>query len=302
MITFRHIKLITFIFLFAMFFLLGVENGLIWADEPLVIKMRPYREKNIDFTKEYKYQLLELILSKTEATDGPFRIEVLEKEIIQQSRVLDLIDRGVITLIATMTSVEREQKFLPVRIPIFKNLFGHRIFIIKEKDKEKFARIQTKEELQKLWAGLGHDWPDIKILKANGFNVVGGSSYRGLFPMLEEGRFDYFPRGIQEPWREVKEEKARNLIVEPTLLIHYHAPVYYYVSRQNKKLHERLERGFKIAISDKSFENFFNTHWYIQDNLKLAQIQKRKVFRLKNPLLTSETPINIKEFWFSPSN
>lgn len=274
--------------------------GLLHAGEPLVIKIRPFREKEIEYTKEYKYQLLEMILKKTEATDGPFRLEVLEQEMIPQSRVLELIDRGALTVIATMTSKEREQKLLPLRIPIFKNLFGYRIFIINRKDKDKFAGIQTREALQKLWAGLGHDWPDLKILKANGFNVVGSSSYRGLFAMLQEGRFDYFPRAVQEPWREVEEEKARDLMVEPTLLIHYHAPVYYFVSRRNMALHKRLERGFRAAIQDGSFERLFNTHWYIQDTLKRAKIGQRRIFRLVNPLLPAQTPLDRKEYWFVP--
>lgn len=274
------------------------NSGLLHAETPLVIKIRPFREKDIDHTKEFKYQLLDLILRKTEAYEGPFRIAVLEEEMIAQSRVLELVDRGVITVIATMTSKEREEKLLPLRIPIFKNLFGHRIFIINRRDKDKFANIQTKEALQTLWAGLGHDWPDLQILKANGFNVVGGSSYRGLFSMLEEGRFDYFPRAVQEPWREVEEEKARDLMVEPTLLIHYHAPVYYFVSKDNLALHKRLERGFQMAIQDGSYSELFNTHWYIQDTLKLAKIGQRKIFRLNNPLLPPETPLDRKEFWY----
>jgi hypothetical protein len=301
----RHTRRITIFWgVIVMSIVLGPANdkGLLQAQEPLAIKIRPFREKNIDYTKEYKYQLLELILGKTKATDGPFRIDVLKAEMIAQSRVLDLIDRGTITVIATMTSKEREKKLRPIRIPIFKNLFGYRIFIINRRDQEKFARIQTEEQLQKLWAGLGHDWPDLKILKANGFNVVGSSSYRGLFSMLQEGRFDYFPRAVQEPWREVEEEKTRDLIVEPTLLIHYHAPVYFFVSNRNLKLYERIERGFQMAIQDGSFEKLFNTHWYIQDTLKLAKIRQRRIFRLNNPLLPPETPLDRKAFWYVPES
>jgi hypothetical protein len=301
----RHFKLIAIFLSLTIFTIIlgpATEYDLLHADEPLVIKIRPFREKHIDYTKEYKYQLLELILGKTKATDGPFRIDVLKEEMIAQSRVLDLIDRGAITVIATMTSKEREKKLVPIRIPIFKNLFGYRIFIINRKDKDRFAGIQTKKELQKLWAGLGHDWPDLDILEANGFNVVGSSSYRGLFSMLQEGRFDYFPRAVQEPWREVEEEKARDLMVEPTLLIHYHAPVYFFVSNQNIELYERLERGFQMAIQDGSFENLFNTHWYIQDTLKKAKIGQRRIFRLKNPLLPPQTPLDRKEFWYVPES
>ncbi|MDM8525681.1 hypothetical protein QUF80_20105 [Desulfococcaceae bacterium HSG8] len=50
----------------------------VFASEPFVVKIRPFREKNIDYTKEYKYQLLDLVLRKTVATDGHFRIEVVK--------------------------------------------------------------------------------------------------------------------------------------------------------------------------------------------------------------------------------
>lgn len=282
-----------------MFFLLP-GSGNVFAEEPLVVKIRPFREKNIDYTQEYKYQLIELVLSKTEATDGPFRIEVAGEEVIAQSRVMELVDRGELNLILTMTSREREELLFPVRIPIYKGLFGYRIFIINRRDLNKFAAIQTEEELKALWAGQGHDWPDTQILKANGYNVTTSPNYPGLFAMLEKGRFDYFPRAVSEPWREVEEEKARDLVVEPSLLIQYYAPAYFFVSKQNTKLAERLERGFEMAIQDGSFDQLFNTHWYIQDTLKLAKIPERKIFRLKNPLLPPETPLDRPELWYQP--
>ena len=186
-------KVLSCCLLVSVVFSLLPNAGNVCAEEPLVVKIRPFREKDIDYTKEYKYQLLELVLSKTEATDGPFRIEVPEEEDIAQSRVFDLVNRGAFTLIMTMTSKEREEAMLPIRIPIYKGLYGYRIFIINRSDQEKFAKIKTREELQTLWAGLGHDWPDLEILKFNGFNTVAGANYRGLFAMLQEGRFDYFP-------------------------------------------------------------------------------------------------------------
>ncbi|MDM8556394.1 hypothetical protein QUF75_16850 [Desulfococcaceae bacterium HSG7] len=276
------------------------ESGSVFAEEPLVVKIRPFREKNIDYTKEYKYQLLELVLNKTVSKDGSFRIEVAGEETIAQSRVIELIDRGDLTLITVMTSKEREEKLLPVRIPVYKGLWGHRIFIINRKDLNKFAAIQTEKELKALWAGQGHDWPDTQILKANGYNVVTSPNYSGLFAMLNKGRFDYFPRAVNEPWREVEVEKARDVVVEPTLLIQYHAPAYFFVSKQNKALAERLKRGFEAVIRDGSFDRLFNSHWYIQDTLKLANIQKRRIFRLKNPLLTAQTPLDRPELWFQP--
>jgi hypothetical protein len=270
------------------------------ADETLVVKVRPFREKNIDHTIEYKYQLLELLLSKTKSQGGPYRIEVAGEELIRQSRVFDLVNQGTLTLIMTMTSKERENVLLPVRIPIYKGLYGYRIFIINEKDQSKFARIKTRNELEQLWAGQGHDWPDLEILKYNNFNVVEGSNYRGLFGMLEEGRFDYFPRGVPEPWREIEEESDRNLMVESTLMVQYFAPAYIFVAKTNTRLAKRLSKGFEMAIKDGSFHRFFENHWYIKETLKRAGLKNRKLFRLKNPLLTPETPLARKELWYSP--
>ncbi len=277
------------------------DSGRVFAGESLVVKIRPFREKEIDYTKEYKYQLLELILGKTEATDGPFQIEVAGEEEIAQSRVFDLINRGgALNLIIAMTSKEREDALLPLRIPVYKGLYGYRIFIINRRDQEKFAQIKTREELQALWAGLGHDWPDLEILKFNGFNTVGGANYRGLFAMLQEGRFDYFPRGVTEPWREVEEENDRDIMVEPTLLLQYYAPFYIFVAKNNTQLAERLTRGFETAIADGSFERFFQSHWYIKEMLELGNLPARKLFRLENPLLTLETPLDRSELWYQP--
>jgi hypothetical protein len=76
--------------------------------------------------------------------------------------------------------------------------------------------------------------------------------------------------------------------------------VYFFVSKQDSKLYQRLERGFQMALQDGSFEKLFNTHWYIQNTLKLAKIGQRRIFRLNNPLLPPETPLDRKEFWYVP--
>ncbi|WP_051261948.1 hypothetical protein [Desulfovibrio inopinatus] len=270
------------------------------SGDTLVVTMRPFREKGIDITKEYKIQLLDLILHKTEATDGPYRIEVMHDEQIPQSRVIKLIDSGKLTLIATMTSREREEQLLPIRIPIYRGLFGYRIFIIRRSDLDKFAAIHTADELKALWAGQGHDWPDTKILRANGYHVTTSADYRGLFSMLEKGRFDYFPRAVSEPWREIEAEKTRDIVVEPTLILHYYAPEYFFVSKTNTKLADRIRRGFEIILNDGSSETLFNTHWYIQNTLQKAKIAERTTFYLENPFLTPQTPLDRKELWYQP--
>jgi hypothetical protein len=52
---------------------------------------------------------------------------------------------------------ELERDALPVRIPIRKEILGYRIFLIRQQDRKKFAKITTLDELKQLtvWQGLG---------------------------------------------------------------------------------------------------------------------------------------------------
>jgi hypothetical protein len=52
---------------------------------------------------------------------------------------------------------ELERDALPVRIPIRKEILGYRIFLIRQQDRKKLAKITTLDELKQLtvWKGLG---------------------------------------------------------------------------------------------------------------------------------------------------
>ena len=250
-------------------FVVCIHSLPIWADtteKPLVIKTRSLRgtSLNYDETKEYKYQLLQLILEKTQKTDGPFKIETPKHE-ITQARDIDLLKQGYFDVVLTMTSKERERELHPIRIPIYKGMYGYRIAIINQSDQPKFSAIRTLKDFQKLWAGQVEAWPDTQILRANGFKVVGISGYVELFAMLKKRRFDFFPRGVHEPWKELADVKIPGLAVETDLVIHYPAPGYIFTAKGNKKLADRLERGFRMALEDGSFDRLFYNHPDIGD-------------------------------------
>lgn len=269
--------------------------------EPLIVRSRSLRTTapNYDVTKEYKYQLLQLLLEKTEKTDGPFKIEVLSGE-TTQARDYDLFKQGYIDVILTMTSRDLENEFHPIRIPFDKGVYGYRLAIINQSDQPKFSSVQTLEDLQKLWAGQNEVWPDTKILRSNGLNVVGISGYVELFTMVKEKRFDYFPRALHEPWRELTDVKIPGLVVEKDLALHYPAPGYIFTNKNNLKLADRLERGFRMALKDGSFDKLFYNHPDMKEALDRANLKNRRIFELKNPLLSEETPLNNKELWYVP--
>ncbi len=279
----------------SMCLLLITLNTTVWADKLIVRHRRDEGEK--DFRNIYKIELLKLALSKTEKTYGPFELQKTKTKMQQDRCLKSLARRKYVDVVWSMTSIEREKELLPIRIPLQKGLLGHRIFIINQKDQPKFDKIRNFEDLQNLTAGQGHDWPDTIILRTNKLKVVTSSSYDGLFNMLKIDRFDYFPRGVTEPWSEVEARKDLNLVVEKKILLRYRAPEYFFVNNNNTQLAKRLEEGLRMAIKDGSFDEVFHKDPDVINVLKYAKIHNRMVFDLDNPFLPSLTPVNDKSLW-----
>ncbi|MCX4029761.1 hypothetical protein H0A36_18915 [Endozoicomonas sp. SM1973] len=57
-----------------------------------------------------------------------------------QSRAFLSLGRQL-DVVWSMTSIERETLFTPVRIPLLKGLLGHRIFIIRNGEEQRFEGI-----------------------------------------------------------------------------------------------------------------------------------------------------------------
>ncbi len=268
-----------------------------FAQDELVIKhIRP--ESETDPRNEYFLDLLRLALEKTKETDGVFKLETTELRMYQGRAIANLERDKSVDVVWTMTSREREEKLLPIRIPLLKGLLGHRIFLIKKGDQARFSAVETLDDLKTFRAGQGHDWPDFEILQANGLDVFKVANYEGLFKMLERGRIDYFPRGVNEIWAEVRAHADMDLEVEDTLMLQYTAPIYFFVNKKNAQLANRLEQGLRLAIQDGAFNDLLYNHPMIREMFERGNLESRKVFRLYNPLLPPETPVEEEELWY----
>jgi ABC-type amino acid transport substrate-binding protein len=177
-------------------------------------------------------------------------------------------------------------------------LIGWRLLLIKANSAKKFKKILAIDELKKLQAGQGHDWPDTKILESNGFKVTGVVNYESLFKMLELNRIDYFSRSIAEIGPEEKIYKKYNILIEPSIAIHYPSVAYFFVNKKNIKLASAVELGLEKAIADGSFDKLF--HKYYDDFLVKSKIKNRRIFELNNPLLPDNVPLSRKNLWVNP--
>jgi hypothetical protein len=107
-----------------------------------------------------------------------------------------------------------------------------------------------------------------------------------------------YPRGANEAYQELDKFPNLSLIADNYILLKYPAPMYFFVSKSNKVLKERLEFGFEEMLKDGSFKHFFLNHRNIQKLLKKSNLSKRRVINLKNPYLSDKTPLNRKELWY----
>ncbi|WP_250657921.1 transporter substrate-binding domain-containing protein [Alkalimarinus coralli] len=246
---------------------------------------------------EYFVKLLELAMEKT-ISDGRYQITRSQKDRSQARNLLDLEKGHNLNVLWTMTSKEREDRLLPIRIPLLKGLLGYRVFLIRKEDKNTFGSIQSLDGLRRFKAGQGAHWPDTRVLRENGIDVVTSVRFELLFTMLQEKRFDYFPRGINEAWAELKHHAQRGLIVEPSILLKYAAPMYFFVNRSDEWLANRIEKGLLTAIEDGSFDALFYGFPVHQNFFSLANIRSRKTFELVNPGLPEKTPLDIDELWY----
>jgi len=286
--------------LFFLILLITCTSSLISANELVVRHVPP--EGEVDLRNTYFIDLLNLTLEKTRKEEGEFRLETSDSKMNQSRAIMSVSQNQYLDIVWTMTSKNREDILRPIRIPLLKGLLGHRVFIIRKQDKAKFEAIQSPHELKPLFAGQGHDWPDSKILKSNGFNVMIVPNYDGLFGMLSLGRFDYFPRGVNEAWSEVNSHPDKGLMVEETILLKYSAPIYFFVHKHNSSLADRLERGLNLAIEDGSFDRLFREHPNNKSLFNKLNIQNRKIFHLDNPFIPGETPLDKPELWYFRQN
>ena len=246
-------------------------------------------DSNID---EYAVELLMLALEKA----GAHHQLKLTADHMKQGRALMEIGlgNGNVDIMVTMTSKEREQQLLPIRIPVSKGMVGWRVALLRADRAELFKNVKSLADLKAFAAGQGHDWPDTETLLANGLKVHRVTSYDGLFGMLGAGRIDYVPRSMREIWAELPRHKE--LVPDPYIVLHYRTTDYFFVNKRNTKLAEEVRRGLEKALADGSFDRLF--FHYFAEPIRRARLDQRRIIELDNPLMSEQTPTD-KRLWFS---
>ena len=259
-------------------------------------------ESSLDVRYLYHWEILRTALEKTKAKWGDYRL-VPSAFMTEQRQAFELKNAtGRLTVMYLSTTPDFEKTLVPVRIPVDKNLGGYCVFLIRKEEQQRFANVRTLDDLRRFSYGLGLGWIDVGILRANGFNVVTGSSYDGLFEMLLQRRFDVFLRAAVEVLDEVDRRKGAfpDLRIEESIILYYPLPMYFWFSRtdEGRRLAARAEEGMRMMIADGTYDAIFDK--YQRHKIERLHLKDRRIFRISNPNVGPETPFGDKRLWFDP--
>jgi ABC-type amino acid transport substrate-binding protein len=260
-------------------------------------------ESSLDVRYIYHWEILRTALDATTAKWGAYRFE--QSELMTEHRQAFELEKatGRLTVMYLSTKPDFERTLIPVRIPVDRNLGGYCILLIRRGDQARIDAVRSVADLRGFTFGLGLGWIDVEILRANGFRVVTGSSYDGLFEMLANRRFDVFPRAAVEVLDEYEQRKEAlpDLQIEENLIFYYPLPMYFWFSRtaEGRRLAARAEEGMRKMIADGTYARIFDKHQ--RQKIERLRLRKRRILSIGNPLLGPETPFADKRLWFDPN-
>ena len=205
---------------------------------------------------------------------------------MSENRSRHILEKGTgeVTVAWYGTSADFERRLLPIRMPIARGLLGHRLFIIRDGSQQNFSHIQSIDDLAPLVGVQGIGWSDVEILRGAGLEIQTGE-YENLFGLINNGRADYFSRGVNEAFAELNQYKATHsdLVVEQDLVLIYPFANLFFVSKDNQELHDAIYDGLVAAYEDGSYLDLFNSHPTIKSVLEQSNLDRRRPIFVDNP-------------------
>ncbi len=248
----------------------------------------------------YYWQLLDAALASNRDKYGDYSTAAYSVPMTFQRAVAEVASgKGRVNIVSRATNLDLEKRLRPIRIPLDKGLLGVRMFLVMPDTQLWLEQTRTLDELKRFSIGQSSSWTDVRILESAGFKLVLSDTYTPLFAMLGAGRFDLFARGaieIAAEWRAYK-DAVPGLMIEKYFLLQYPMPRYFFVPRteEGERMAERIEDGLRRLRRSGEFERRYQNWKKLV--FKDIQLAGRIVFRLPNPELSPETPLDDKYWW-----
>ncbi len=221
---------------------------------------------------EYEISVARLALDKTVGDYGPYELHVLTTPYSARRGHIQLL-KGEYQFYVAGSALDYDEvrkHYLRIDIPIWRGLLGYRQLMVRSDRVGDFANVASIDALKAYVVGQGSNWGDIAVYKAAGIRVATAIGFDSLFAMLNAGRFDFLPFGVNEVHGLLATAQEHyDMTLVPNLVIHYPLNVYFQVGAQYPELATRLEQGLERAQEDGSFEALFRRYnQHITDYLK----------------------------------
>jgi len=248
---------------------------------------------------EFPIAVLRAAMERTTPEYGPYRIDFAVAS-MERQRMFQALKAGeLVNVAAYLANTQWSRELLSVPVPIDLGLQSWRVALIDASVQPLLRSLARPAELKQLRAGVGDTWVTQRVLRENGFRIVSGGSYSGLFDMLMAGRFDYFPRGVNEIFGELDAHRTQypTMAVEERFLLHDRVPTLFFVSPQAPRLQRRLAAGMEALLKDGTLEAMMLKHYRV--DLQRARLCERQQIELINSELDPAL-VGRKELWFDP--
>ncbi len=252
-----------------------------------------------DLRREYSKALLVQVLERTVPAFGPYTIDYADAH-MERPRLLEALKDGkLINVTAYPADAQWVSQLLSVPVPTDMGLQSWRIALIDRRKQNRIRTLAVPDGLKELTAGVGAAWVTRASLEENGFRYVTGSNYISLFGMLMAGRFDYFPRGVNEIFQEydLRKKAFPQLAIEDSFVLHDHIPSLFFVSPKHPQLHRRIQAGMESLLKDGTLERFVLEHH--RSYLQRAKLCGRRRIELPNRGL-DPSMLARKALWLDP--
>lgn len=249
---------------------------------------------NSHYVTGYWGDLVKQALEATVEEYGEYEILVYEEVIGNERHRAEMQTGKLINVRIGVSTVEREEIYIPIKIPLRKGLLNYRLLVAKKGDIDKLKNVDSIDELRKFKFGSVDSWVTTKILEDNQFEVVPVVDSSRLFGMLKAQRYDLALRGVNEVFTELELDKNKlEVAVVPDIGVYISSPTYIFVSKTAPRLAERLTKGLDEMIVSGEFDEIFYK-WH-KESIDKAKISERKFIVVDNPELPqSRLPKNPK--------
>ena len=256
--------------------------------------VRAVSASDIDAHASFGWDVLAAALERTRATHGDYRLTTsTDAAQALRFRHATRSSNVEVNVVILTISPAWNDILLPVRIPFLRGLLGYRLLVVRRRDLDRFAKINSLADLRRVSIGSVAHWLDTAILQDAGLSVVTGSSFDGLFKMMKANRFQALSRGAHQIEGEVANLAAdpdNDLVVEPHLLLHYNLPVYFWFSRdkEGQRRAARVRDGLRSMEADGSLDGMFEANF--GKVIAKYDLTHRTIIEIPNRFLSPDDP------------